>query len=196
MKNMNFEITENDVKYYLKQHKNDENFMYREAMFIKYLKEETIIKKETLEMLMEKYNFDNVSIDGIHYYKDNGTIVHQPLLTFSNYLFGINNLDISGICHIVIPCVHYCGCKEFFYPNYIKEVRHIASLLEVKSSSDEEEKALLDAIDNYSIAGYCGGILGTKIGKEKSRKMLNEYSYIYGDKPVKLIRRTIKERVK
>ena len=183
MKKINFEITENDVKHYLKQHKNDEDFMYREAMFIKYLKEETIIKKETLEMLMEKYNFDNIIIDGTHYYKNNGTIVHQSLSTFSNYLFGINNLDISGICHILIPTMKYYGSEDLHINSLCVSLENILDKLLLSPNYSLE--VIESTLDDYRI---CEKIktsdfeIKIKMGKEHCRKELQEYSYIYGDK--------------
>ena len=100
MENIKFEITEQDVKQYLKRHKNDEAIKYKEAMFVKYMREHQEITKESLEILMQKYNWVTDRIDGLYFYDDYDRMRSIPFKTFDSYLDDINNLDISGICHI------------------------------------------------------------------------------------------------
>ena len=85
MENIKCEITEQDIREYLKKHKNDETIKYREAMFVKYIRERQVITCESLEILMQKYNFEDDRIDGI-YHKDNyGILKSESLINFSTY---------------------------------------------------------------------------------------------------------------
>lgn len=196
MMDIDFKITENDIKEYLKRHKDDENIKYREAMFVKYMKENGIVTKEALEIMMEKYNWDDESITGIYRYQD-FKFLHQELSSFNTYLDNIKNLDISGICHIMIPCIKYYNCSEFRHSICASKANHIAELLGV-NSYDEDGSVLLNTIDNYRVAELIEDyrtFSRITMSKEKSRRMIQEYSCIYGEEPVKLIRKGTRERV-
>ena len=81
MENIKFEITEQDIRQYLKKYENDESIKYKEAMFVKYMRaNQEKITKESLVILMQKYKFKDSRVDGI-YYIDN----HRGLK--SNNLF-------------------------------------------------------------------------------------------------------------
>lgn len=108
MQDINFKITKQDIVEYLSKHKNDEVIKNREAMFVKYMKESNTITKESLEILMQKYNLDDRKIDGTYsIYDGRGYSKQVELSTFTDYLIDIENLDISGICHIMIPILSY-----------------------------------------------------------------------------------------
>ncbi len=200
MENIKFEITEQDIREYLKKHKNDEAIKYREAMFVKYIRERQVITCESLEILMQKYNFEDDRIDGIYHRDNYGILKSESLINFSSYLDGINDLDISGICHILIPTLGYYDTAS---KNFSLITNEIAKELEINGRNFDE--ALRTAIDNYCVSDLINiyyeehfGFTLEKISlmkKNRCRKELMEYSHIYGEDNVKQIRKIIRERV-
>ena len=200
MENIKCEITEQDIREYLKKHKNDEAIKYREAMFVKYIRERQVITCESLEILMQKYNFEDDRIDGIYHRDNYGILKSESLINFSSYLDGINNLDISGICHILIPTLGYYDTAS---KNFSLITNEIAKELEINGRNFDE--ALRTAIDNYCVSDLINiydeehfGFTLERISlmkKNRCRKELMEYSQIYGEDNVKQIRKIIKERV-
>lgn len=200
MENIKCEITEQDIREYLKKHKNDEAIKYREAMFVKYIRERQVITCESLEILMQKYNFEDDRIDGIYHRDNYGILKSESLINFSSYLDGINNLDISGICHILIPTLGYYDTAS---KNFSLITNEIAKELEINGRNFDE--ALRNAIDNYCVSDLINiyreehfGFTLERINlmkKNRCRKELMEYSHIYGEDNVKQIRKIIKERV-
>lgn len=200
MEKIEFEITEPDIREYLKQHKNDEAIKYKEAMFVKYMREHQEITCESLEILMQKYNWVTDRIDGIYHRDNYGILKSESLINFSSYLDGINNLDISGICHILIPTLGYYDTAS---KNFSLITNEIAKELEINGRNFDE--ALRTAIDNYCVSDLINiyreehfGFTLERISlmkKNRCRKELMEYSHIYGEDNVKQIRKIIKERV-
>ena len=200
MENIKCEITEQDIREYLKKHKNDEAIKYREAMFVKYIRERQVITCESLEILMQKYNFEDDRIDGIYHRDNYGILKSESLINFSSYLDGINNLDISGICHILIPTLGYYDTAS---KNFSLITNEIAKELEINGRNFDE--ALITAIDNYCVSDLINIYYEEHFGftlerislmkKNRCRKELMEYSHIYGEDNVKQIRKIIKERV-
>lgn len=200
MENIKCEITEQDIREYLKKHKNDEAIKYREAMFVKYIRERQVITCESLEILMQKYNFEDDRIDGIYHRDNYGILKSESLINFSSYLDGINNLDISGICHILIPTLGYYDTAS---KNFSLITNEIAKELEINGRNFDE--ALRTAIDNYCVSDLINIYYEEHFGftlerislmkKNRCRKELMEYSHIYGEDNVKQIRKIIKERV-
>lgn len=200
MENIKCEITEQDIREYLKKHKNDETIKYREAMFVKYIRERQVITCESLEILMQKYNFEDDRIDGIYHRDNYGILKSESLINFSSYLDGINDLDISGICHILIPTIGYYDTAS---KNFSLITNEIAKELEINGRNFDE--ALRNAIDNYCVSDLMNIYYEKHFGftlerislmkKNRCRKELMEYSHIYGEDNVKQIRKIIKERV-
>lgn len=200
MENIKFEITEPDIREYLKKHRNDEAIKYREAMFVKYMREHQEITCESLEILMQKYNFEDDRIDGIYHRDNYGILKSESLINFSSYLDGINNLDISGICHILIPTLGYYDTAS---KNFSLITNEIAKELEINGRNFDE--ALRTAIDNYCVSDLINiyreehfSFTLERISlmkKNRCRKELMEYSHIYGEDNVKQIRKIIRERV-
>lgn len=200
MENIKFEITYQDIRKYLERHKNDENIKHREAMFVKYMKEHQEITQESLEILMCMYNNENIKVSGIYM-----ECPHSPykmfyeLPNFNKYLSGIKNLDISGICHIMVPMLSYYNTDKSRTFSMYGELQHIVTKMKFQRdvSIDYIEK---DTYENYAIA-YNNEIfryfndINFYFSKEESRKMIQEYSCIYGEEPVKQIRKIIRERV-
>ena len=200
MENIKCEITEQDIREYLKKHKNDEAIKYREAMFVKYMREHREITCESLEILMQKYNFEDDRIDGIYHRDNYGILKTESLTNFSSYLDCIENLDVSGICHILIPTLGYYNAVD---KNFSLVTNYIAKELEINGRNFDE--ALRIAIDNYCISDLINSYREEHFGftlerislmkKDRCRKELMEYSHIYGEDNVKQIRKIIKERV-
>lgn len=200
MQEMNFKITKQDIIDYLDQYKENETIKNREAMFVKYMKESHVITREFLEILMKKYNWDDRRIDGTYsIYDGRGYSRQEELSTFTDYLLNIKNLDVSGICHIMIPCIKYYDHSDFRHNVYWNRVNDIAKVLEIEVNAQSD--ILLDTIDDYTIAGqiadfrnYYRGYSRITMSKDKSRKLIERYSCIYGEEPVKQIRKLIRER--
>lgn len=200
MENIKFEITEQDIREYLKKYENDEAIKYKEAMFVKYMREHQEITQESLEILMEKYNWQDSVVNGIYYRDSNGILKSEALSDFNSYLDGINDLDISGICHILIPTLGYYDTAS---KNFSLITNEIAKELEINGRNFDE--ALRTAIDNYCVSDLINidyekhfGFTLERISlmkKNRCRKELMEYSHIYGEDNVKQIRKIIKERV-
>ena len=200
MEKIEFEITEQDIEEYLKQHKNDEAIKYKEARFVKYMRAHQEITCESLEILMQKYNWVTDRIDGIYHRDNYGILKSESLINFSSYLDGINNLDISGICHILIPTLGYYDTAS---KNFSLITNEIAKELEINGRNFDE--ALRTAIDNYCVSDLINiyreehfSFTLERISlmkKNRCRKELMEYSHIYGEDNVKQIRKIIKERV-
>lgn len=204
---INFEITEQDIKEYLKRHKEDENIKYREAMFVKYMREQEGITCESLEILTKKYNWEDRVINGTYQYDHLGILKQESLPNFNSYLNGIHNLDISGICHIMVPIAAYYYPYKY-YARMNPHPKQMLSLLVNKMNIVDEDtndnhlySVTYDTIDNYSVTfknKVCRDSYGIfiSLSQEKSRRMIQEYSSIYGEEPVKQIRKIIRERMK
>ena len=96
MESINFKITESDVIDYLKRH---ENIKYKEALFVQYIREQQKVTKESMEILMRKYNDEVVNPTGIN---NPSCKLFCEFPSFDSHLNNIKNLDISGICHILM----------------------------------------------------------------------------------------------
>ena len=200
MENINFKITEYDIREYLKKHKNDVDIKYKEAMFVKYMREHQEITQESLEILMEKYNWQDNVVNGIYYRDSNGVLKPEALPDFDSYLDSITNLDISGICHILIPALGYYSKDG---SNFSSIVLEVAEKMKINDTNFDEQKNI--AIDNYRISKlicvdreeHFGFTLErTNLMKnDRCKKELIEYSHIYGKDKVKQIRKIIRERV-
>lgn len=197
MENIKFEITEQDIINYLQKHKSDPSVKYKEAMFVKYLKENGMFTREMFEILLEKSNNKKYLI-GEYSYFDNGIFNETAMPTFDYYLEGIKKLDLSGICHIMIPTLTYYNIAN----KRLHVLNELGCLVEKMKfeTSESITNVRNDTVENYTIAygkkieNWCSWT-DFNFSKEASRKMLQEYVSIYGEEPVKIIKKIIKERV-
>lgn len=177
MENINFTITEQDIQTYLKQHKDDENIKYKEALFVKYMKEQGLLTKEALEIIMQKYNSFKVNAAGI--YDDNWsktwTAMCNPryrFVKFKTYLYRYKPVfkDNIEVCHVLIPAIKYYNYDDF----------------DKWYQLDDDKSLKIDfseALDNYRIAGkvsFENNIPIINMGIEECEKELYEYEKIYG----------------
>lgn len=182
MKNINFEITEEDIKKYLKVNKED--YKYYEPLFIKYLKEnKDKLPKELTDILINEI-----------------LELGDDLNSFDSKPETVQNLDLSGICHILIPATRYY--------NWDRPVINIKSLNgplgiiaeELEIPFKNQFDAIYDAVDNYRICGKveieANIFLRFKMSREHARKELLVYQDYYGKDKVKLIREIVKEGVR
>ena len=152
MKEINLKITEEDLKKYLEKHK--DGYKDQEAMLVKYLRENSeTITKEALEILLYKYNNEEISITGV-YNQDSNPVIERSLPNFNKYLSSITNIDISGICHILIPTL---GCFDKYHLNYEFlstkkfELNDLSKVL-IASSPYVDFMTLKSAVEDYIIA--------------------------------------------
>lgn len=203
MENIKFEITEQDIKDYLKAHKKDELIKYREAMFVKYMRESKKITRESLEIMMSKYNSFCCSLSEYEL-RSYVTEEKKSLYDFSTYL-RLQNLDISGICHILIPTLGFYGDyqNEYHLANPLSLGLNTLSMKLIGTIPEIAKQEFGLALADYEVAGKisCDSnvmhkpVINIHINKEHCRRELEKYSYIYGDIPVKTIRKYIRERM-
>lgn len=215
METVKFEITEEDVKKYLKNHKNDVNIKHKEAMFVKYIRENRNFSQEMLEIFMKKdikpYGSLEKRIEFINLDKSN------CLETFEHYL-KIENLNLSGICHILIPTLGYydfCRTSHSFVTkdsislnNLYDKIWDINPHLEFGTSKQlaNFESEINLAVNDYRIADkienhflyktYIDNQIRVNMSKENCIEELKAYKEIYGDTAVELIREHVKKLVK
>ena len=200
MENIKFEITEQDIREYLKKHKNDEAIKYREAMFVKYMREHQELTHEALEILMKKYNFEDGRIDGIYHRDSHGVLKSESLSNFNSYLDGIENLDVNGICYIMVPVLSYYSDYKYHIYNWYKELSNVSRKLEFDINYEQMQSAIRNMKGDYLIAFddrhiYQDNDIYFRFSKNESKNMIESYSHIYGEDNVKQIRKIIKERV-
>lgn len=191
MENITFEITREDIKNYLNEHK--ENYKYCEAMFIKYLKENQFrLTRETFQMIMKKHNgvlpMDRYESEMSGYYS-------LPCFNGRNSM--IQNLDLSGICHILIPTMKYYGDKTFTMNHLSVNLCSLANLLLVPVVNQTE--VVESTLDDYELCGKIekdGKMITVKMGKDHCRKELLAYEDFYYDCKIKRIRKEIRENTK
>lgn len=191
MENIRFEITEEDIKKYLKEHKDD--YKYREALFIKYLKEnKNSLIKETIQILFERNGIELVE-------KQIDINTFNNLPSFNNKSLcsnNIRNLDLSGICHILIPAIRYYDWDRPGVPvgRIYSDLDMVARNLNVHIGRPWE--VLESTLDNYQICEKVevkDGIVNFKMGREHSRRELVFYQDYYDEDKVKRIRKIIRD---
>jgi len=179
---INFEITEEDIKKYLK--KNKQFYKYYEPLFIKYLKEnKDELSKEIAKILISELTKLNNS---------------DELCSFDSK--NIHNLDLSGICHILISATRYY--------DWDRPVMHIGCLNgplgiiahELEIPFKDSFEVINEAVDNYRICGKIeiedNVFMRFKMSREHARNELIAYQDYYGIDKVKLIRKIVKEGVR
>ncbi len=195
------EITEQDFQNYLQKQKKESNLQNKEAMFVKYLRETNTITKEKLEILLQKYNLESEKIT-LEFPK-------QKFLDFPTYLSQIKNLDISGICHILLPTLGYYGYANWQYQRLSIEsfqLQSLPELFQMITTRKQLIESLGSAITDYVIAGklltdsynpmkWENWHIQILAPRESCRKELVEYQNIYGEEPVEKIKAYIKEKV-
>ncbi|MBE6147192.1 MAG: hypothetical protein E7168_02530 [Firmicutes bacterium] len=112
----------------------------------------------------------------------------------------IQNLDLSGICHILIAATRYY--------DYDRPVVHIDSLNgplgvladKLEIPLENQFDAISDAVDNYRICGKVeiedDTFMRFKMSRSHAKKELSAYQEYYGIDKVKLIRKTVREGVR
>lgn len=197
MENIKFEITESDIKEYLKQHKDDEIIKHNEAMFVKYMKEQTLLTTEAMEILMCKYNdfdIEPVNIMGIN---NSTNQVSYGFPSFNNYLNKIKNLDASGICHILIPTFRSYNLKEYIPVGDLRNSLNIIAR-KLNVSNEDPGYALRSTLDNYILCDKIGRdslmpmfITTFKMSRKDSKYELAKYANFYGEDKVEKIKKLI-----
>lgn len=189
MEKIGFEITDNDIIHYIRN--NNDIVRFKEAMFVKYLKEnKNTLTKESLEILLEKYN------------NDYSKVLYEPLMDFKTYLNGINNLDVSGICHILIPAIKYYDSRGISLFEVEPILKQATLKFGIYVSGDYPVSVILDTLDDYSRAfegRVCHLITGytyISLSKEWCKNELLSYGEIYGKDNVKTIKKVCKKMVR
>ena len=182
MININLEITEKDIKKYLKDNK--ENYRYYEPLFIKYLKDnKDKLPREIISIMISELAKVN----------DNDELCDFNLET-------VHNLDLSGICHILIPATRY-----YDYDRQMISIVGLNDPLKIIANEfqiplENQIDVINEAVDNYRICGKVeivfDDFLKFKMSREYARNELSLYQEYYDKDKVKLIRKIVKEGVK
>lgn len=189
MENIKFEITEKDIKKYLNSHK--EEYKNREALFIKYLKEHSFgLTRETVQMLLDK---QEVSLD-LKKLLSNTSTNFSSFGTRPFCMIAIQNLDLSGICHILIPTMKYYNINKFSINQLYVNLERIAEKLVVPINYPMD--VISDTLDNYEISGkieIVNQLVNIKMSRENCKRELLIYEDYYDESKVKRIRKLIRE---
>lgn len=194
---MKLGINLDDIAEYIKDHKGDKNIQYREALFIKYMKENYFQAKETFPMLIHKYNLLILPMNKLRTTMNSINFSLTKEKSFEDYLSSIQNLDISGVCHILVPALTLCKVERLFYWTYENAVRQVIEELKM-SDSDDITPALDDAIENYLLVNQLEekifpSFYKIKIGQRHCYGMLHAYEDIYGKDKVNEVRKVIQK---
>ena len=192
MENINFCITKEDIQYYLQTHQ--EFVLHKEALFVRYLREMEQISLEVLDILGDKYNGCSISHQNMN------------LIDFKKYLH-FQELDMSGICHIMISALgFFYGEKNFSYTDFNTSWYYpLTEQFQFGNMELEEErnKVLMNVIENYMIAGQIEKY--RMLGREyytivtstfDCSQQLVQYEDIYGSMNVWKVKKFVKEGVK
>jgi len=201
LKNINFKITEDEIREYLKNYK--KLVFHKEALFVQYMKENKEISIEVLEMLIGKYNFCPISFqdESFPYMEENPDLSYLP--NFQDFLHS-QKLDAKGLCNILIPSLGLCQEeKRFSHSKTNIGAYEIAQELGIEDAEqiDVQGNLLNDIIENFVIAGQIKdfgsiykGYSDIAMGREKCRQILLTDEDIYGKDNVRTVRKLVKER--
>lgn len=196
-------INLNDIAEHIKSHREDKNIKYLEVLFMQYMKENYFQAKETLPMLIYKYNLLILPMDQLKSTMDS---IHSSLTkekSFEDYLSSVQNLDVSGICDILFPTLKLHGVEGSFYQGYEQVVKQVIEELKI-SDSDDIAPILDNAILNYVLVNQLEEIAflekdissifyKIKVGKNHCYGMLHAYEDIYGKDKVDEVRKVIQK---
>lgn len=183
MENIKFEITEKQIKDYLKRYK--EYYKYCGPLFVKYMKDTKLTLTYEMANMLGLVSGRCVS----------SSLVNE-LPKFDPKPSIVNNLDLSGICHILIPTMKYYN-QENIHINYL-----YANLAIVSDNllvpMDHPVEIISSTLDDYKV---CEKIetndmrIKIKMSREHCRKELLVYQDYYGEDKVKKIRKIIREEM-
>lgn len=178
MENIKIEITEQYIKDYLEKYKN----YYKNCgpLFVKYLKDNrNNFTEEMFEILTKgKIDLDN---------KD-------ELTSFNPMPSTIENLDLSGICHILIPTMKYYGNNIITVDQLYGNLEYVADELLIKI--DHPLDIVESTLNDYEICGKVkteNQTVKIKMNREHCTGELSVYETFYGRTKVKKIRKIIRE---
>ena len=220
MRNLKIYINDKDVDKYLLLHKNDSNFKYKEALFLKYLDDTDDKTFEKTEMLLSKSN------DKLGFYERHNV---KNLFSFEKYLELTSAgkfIDIKDICIMLVPAL---GLNSLYTGDIkigLRYINNFSYLLDVDTTSliqeavfrlrryskeydnnlDKSEIDLNlkrigifnDTLGNYARLRHLGIIDYREddfslIGKDRCNQELEMYSQIFGSEPVEIIKEYAKE---
>lgn len=199
MKNIEFIITKEDIKNYLNGHNSDKEIQDNEAMFIKYMKEKNILTKESIEILMEKYNNDTIPFSdcGLYSCLSNNLKI---LPNFSSYL-KVQKLDVSGIYHILVPALGYYKITDKVFLSF-NEVKQLPSMFNVPQVSNFKD-TLMETLDDYQLIGKVNIfeydhelLVDVLMDRDGCQNELYQYELIYGMDSVSKIKSLVQKSMK
>ena len=180
MENLKLEISEQQIRDYLKKYQN----YYKDCgtLFVKYLKDNT---NNPTEEMIEILTEGKITIN------NSGEISSfNPIPTY------IEKLDLSGICHILIPTIKYYGESIITIDQLYWNLENAAEKLSV--SINHPLDVVISTIDDYQICEKVkleDQILKIKMSRESCRRELFVYQNFYDKDKVKQIRKIVRERV-
>lgn len=196
MKDITFKITEKEIQRYLENHK--DLVLNKEALFVRYIKENAELSIEALNMLTMKYNYVDIQSDFDHL--EENEILSSSFINFEEYLKK-QKLDLTGVCHIIIPSIGLYSSNRVLFPFQETFTLHaIATKLGI-GINENINNILSTTVENYTMTGQItefNDVITSysyfKMGREKCRKILLEEENIYGKENVQKIRKLVRER--
>ena len=193
MSSIKLETEEEEIRNYMKRKEKD--YQYKEALFIKYLKDNGVTR-ERLEMLLKKHHQVDKTVYGTYRIGLNARLL-DPLPLFNDDLKIIHNLDINGICHILIPTMKYYGKNTTNIGGLYANLDLLSSELMV--SMNNPLNVINSTLEDYKMCRNIE-IDGVKVNicmsRETCRKELQVYQDYYEESKVKQIRKIMGERLK
>ena len=175
---MEFGIAEYDIHSYILEHSQDIRLKYRESMFARFMKipEMQDEKKEII------YN-------------------NRDLGLFEEFI-SKQELDVSGIWHILVPTLAYYDMFRYDAMQYSKMNNTIDYInirfnkLEEKLKESIKDGYYTNALDDYLIAeliDFKNFSYYSLMDKERAQKELEEYRKIYNEGVVEIVNDHVKE---
>lgn len=210
MEPIKFEITREDIGLFLEEHQNDPYYSHREALFVKYMKENGVNTQEFTEIYALKNGL--ICQEGYpKWYEKKSPQV--PLQTFSKYCENLS-LDISGLCHIFIPALGFFsyqfGCSSVgTYYHFVNVRKKLFPPVQKFDSRPKEWEFQIfkSAVDDFQVANQLEieflreEMVSTpnwgewKISKKSCAKILKEDEKIYGSFEVEKVKSLVKEEI-
>ena len=196
-----FNISLNEVVEYIYEHSDNPNIKYREALFVKYIRDNFKYSKEAFNMVINRYNIltyplANLEIELQH--------LHDAMtrqMSFKNYISSINKLDISGICYMMFPIMKLYKIDGSYFEGYEKLLEILVADFNI-SNTDQLKQELIDTMQNYQLLRQVkreellpNYFFTIKLDKNRCLKMIDAYQQIYGQETVTKIKTNIKNIV-
>ncbi len=200
--NMPEQIHNQDIMIYLRSHQKQLKFY--EAFFIEHIKKYHYCTKETMIMLIHKYNAMIWEMDDLKSMMNYLNCMVKDIPMFIDTMQSVHKLDFIGINYLLLPILCYYGVEELQVIDYYDYTVQVADALSISPFNQfdlyrDSFNQAKDILDNYQIAGYISILenmkwikLNLKLDRKKSNDMLLTYEKIYQKEKVEKVKEIVK----